>query len=156
MEPAVLKHMTEQREQMRLARDHMARAQMEVERAMERLGSRISEWFFFTDEKCECGRCPSVGMLEIYRWLAEMHRDCKKLYDDVDERLKEPLIQANKRGSRRGIQGPIQYLDSHKELISLGGISCDTDGVILGEDTETEVEVEVLPTIQKAPKEEDA
>lgn len=96
------------RERLRLARDHMDRAQQEMERALLRLGPLVGQWFFSLEESCDCGMTPTVGVLEIYEWINTLNRRCKSLYDQTEDRLREPLIQLQKRGSHRG---PTNWLD---------------------------------------------
>lgn len=102
------------RERMRLARDHMDRAKLEIERALTKLGPTITAWFFSTEDACSCGVTPTVGVLEIYGWIASMAKRCGSLYTNVEERIKEPLIQKSKRGSRRG-----QYLDRSNNSLAV-------------------------------------
>ncbi|SRR5258706_906623 len=100
------------RERMRLARDHMTRAKLEMERALTRLGPTITGWFFTTEDACSCGITPTVGTLEIYGWVASMAKRCESLYEAVELKIKEPLIQLSKRGSHRG-----QYYDKSNNAL---------------------------------------
>ncbi len=90
------------RERLRLARDHMNRAQLEMERALIKLGATVGQWYFCLDEACSCGVTPTVSTLEIYHWLTVLSGRCNSLYDQSEAKLREPLVQLHKRGSRRG------------------------------------------------------
>lgn len=102
------------RERVRLARDHMDRAQLEMERAMGRLGSTINGWFFATEDPCHCGITPTVGIVEIYGWITSIARRCNSLYHETEIKIKEPLVQVSKRGSKRG-----HYFDKSNNALAV-------------------------------------
>jgi|SRR6267142_1163030 len=94
------------RERMRLARDHMTRAQQEFESALTQLGPNIASWFFCLPDACECGVTPTVSVLDIYEWFTSLTHRCQTLYQDLDESTKDAKVKLGKRGSKRG-----NYLD---------------------------------------------
>ena len=88
----------------------MARAKLEMERALIHLGPMLMAWFWALEDNCECGVTPTVGVLELYRCLASMSKQCDSMFNNFEERAKEPLVQIRKRGSRRG-RCPNNWLD---------------------------------------------
>ncbi len=98
------------RERLRLARDHMNRAQSEMERALIRLGPIVGSWYFCLEEPCSCGVTTTVSTLEIYQWLTALSRRCSSLFDQAEAHMREPLIQLHKRGSRRKLR-PASWID---------------------------------------------
>src|SRR6266481_7095657 len=94
------KEMLALRERLRLARDHMHRSQLEMERALIQLGRIVGQWFFCQEEQCRCGITNTVSTIEIYEWVTTLSRRCSSLFNQAEERIQEPLIQMRKRGSR--------------------------------------------------------
>lgn len=101
----------ELRERLRLARDHMARAKSEMELALIRLGPLSTNWFYALEDNCECGATPTIGVLEMYKWLTSISGRCTALFAQFEDQSKEPLVQLRKRGSRRGRCPPTNWLD---------------------------------------------
>ena len=92
------------RERLRLARDHMSRAQLEMERALIKLGPLVGSWYFCVDDPCSCGVTTTVSTVEIYGWLTSLSKRCSSLFDQSEAHLREPLVELHKRGSRRRLR----------------------------------------------------
>ena len=129
-------------ENFRVARDQIKRAENELARALTRLGSGIVNWYYETEDLCVNSTSHhTVGVVEIYTWVAEMAKECEKKYEDAKKEIQDPLVESMKRGNPRK---SVQYMDSTRGVIPLG-ICAPID---------TEVEEE-LPTIKQAPRDEE-
>src|SRR6266516_2552261 len=88
-------------ETIRITRDHIARAEMELERALNKMGSLMGGWYFDLEDFSKDSSKHTIGVVEVYGIIAEIHKRFKDMYNHAEEAAHEARVQLKKRGSHR-------------------------------------------------------